>query len=83
MSTCVISALKGEEIVGTFYKKELQKTNEKEFRIEKYWNKKVINYISDEKVIIIHLILIVGLIEMILLYKNELSSTFRTKKKLN
>ena len=35
MSTCVISALKSEEIVGTFYKKELQKTNEKEFRIEK------------------------------------------------
>ena len=26
--------LKGEEIVGTFYKKELQKTNQKEFRIE-------------------------------------------------
>ena len=38
---------------------------------------------SDEKVIIIHLILIVALIKMILLYKNELSSTFRTKKKLN
>ena len=35
MSTCVISALKGEEIVGTFYKKELEKTNEKEFRTEK------------------------------------------------
>ena len=25
----------GEEIVETFYKKELQKTNQKEFRIEK------------------------------------------------
>ena len=25
----------GEEIVGTFYEKELQKTNNKEFRIEK------------------------------------------------
>ena len=25
----------GEEIVGTFYEKELQKTNKKEFRIEK------------------------------------------------
>ena len=27
--------LKGEEVIGTFYEKELQKTNEKEFRIEK------------------------------------------------
>ena len=25
----------GEEIAGTFYEKELQKTNKKEFRIEK------------------------------------------------
>ena len=33
--TYVISDLKGEEIVGTFYKKELQKTNQKEFRVEK------------------------------------------------
>ena len=34
---------------------------------------------SDEKVIIIHLILIIGLIKRILLYKNELFSTFRAK----
>ena len=33
--TYVISELNGEEIVGTFYKKELQKTNQKEFRVEK------------------------------------------------
>ena len=33
--TYVISDLKGEEIVGTFYEKELQKTNEEEFRVEK------------------------------------------------
>ena len=33
--TYVIGDLKGEEIVGTFYKKELQKTNQKEFRTEK------------------------------------------------
>ena len=33
--TYVISDLKGEEIVGTFYEKELQKTNQKEFRVEK------------------------------------------------
>ena len=32
--TYVISDLKGEEIVETFYEKELQKTNQKEFRVE-------------------------------------------------
>ena len=32
--TYVINDLNGEEIVGTFYKKELQKTNQKEFIIE-------------------------------------------------
>ena len=31
----VISDLNGEEIVETFYKKELQKTNQKKFRVEK------------------------------------------------
>ena len=38
--TYVISDLDGEEIVGSFYKKELQKTNQKEFRIEKVIKKK-------------------------------------------
>ena len=33
--TYVISDAKGEEIAGMFYEKELQKTNQKEFRIEK------------------------------------------------
>ena len=33
--TYIISDLKGEEIVGTFKNKELQKTNQEEFRIEK------------------------------------------------
>ena len=33
--TYVISELNGEEIVGTFYEKELQKTNQKEFTVEK------------------------------------------------
>ena len=33
--TNVISDINGEEIVGTFYLKELQKTNRKEFRVEK------------------------------------------------
>ena len=38
----LISDLKGEKIFGTFYKKELQKTNQKEFRVEKVI--KAINY---------------------------------------
>ena len=33
--TYVINDLNGEEIIGTFYEKELQKINQKEFRIEK------------------------------------------------
>ena len=36
----VLSDLNGEEIVGTFYEKELQKTNEKEFRVEKVIKRK-------------------------------------------
>ena len=36
----VISDLNSEEIVGTFDKKELQKTNQKEFRIEKVIKRK-------------------------------------------
>ena len=38
--TYVINDLNGEEIIGTFYEKELQKTNQKEFRIEKVISKK-------------------------------------------
>ena len=38
--TNVISDLNGEEIAGSFYEKELQKTNQKEFRIEKVIKKK-------------------------------------------
>ena len=33
--TYVINDLNDEEIIGTFYEKELQKTNQEEFRIEK------------------------------------------------
>ena len=33
--TYVINDLNGEEIMGTFYEKELQKTSQEEFRIEK------------------------------------------------
>ena len=38
--TYVINDLNGEEIFGTFFEKELQKTNQKEFRIEKLINRK-------------------------------------------
>ena len=38
--TYAISDLNGEEITGSFYKKELQKTNQKEFRIEKLLKRK-------------------------------------------
>ena len=38
--TYVISNLDGEEIAGTFYEKELQKTKQKEFRIEKVIKRK-------------------------------------------
>ena len=37
----VINDLNGEEIIGTFYEKELQKTNQEEFRIEKVIRRKV------------------------------------------
>ena len=38
--TYVINDLNGEEIIGTFHEKELQKTNPQEFRIEKVIKKK-------------------------------------------
>ena len=36
----VINDLNGEDVVGTFYDKELQKTKQEEFRIEKVINRK-------------------------------------------
>ena len=39
-STYVINNLNGEEIVGSFYEKELQKTNQKEFTIGKVIKRK-------------------------------------------
>ena len=38
--TYVLNDLNGEEIIGTFYETELQKTDQKEFRIEKVLKKK-------------------------------------------
>ena len=42
--TYVFSDPNGEEIVATFYEKEFQKTNQKEFKVEK-----VINYMLNRK----------------------------------
>ena len=39
-STYVINDLNGEAIIGTFYEKELQKTNQKEFRTKKVIKRK-------------------------------------------
>ena len=62
--TYVINDLNGEEIIGTFYEKELQKTNQEEFRIEKVIKRKGDKIMSNGKGMIIHLI--AGLIKMIL-----------------
>ena len=74
--TYVMSDLNGEKISGSFYEKELQKTSQEKFRMEKVlkgkgdklyvkWKKflkeKVINYMSNVKDTIISLI--VGLIK--------------------
>ena len=40
----MISDLNGKEIMGSFYEKVLQKTNQKEFRIDKVLKGKEINY---------------------------------------
>ena len=56
----MISDLNGEPIFGSFYEKELQKTNQEKFRIEKALKRKG-DKLSNGKGIIIHLI--VGLIK--------------------
>ena len=52
--TYIISNLNWEETVGTFYEKELQKTNQKKFRLEKAIKRKC--DMLNGKVIIICLI---------------------------
>ena len=56
-----------EEIVGTFYEKELQKTNQEEFRIKKVIKKKEMTYMSNGKAMT--MLLTAGLIKKTL-YKN-------------
>ena len=59
----VIRDLNGEEIIGTFYEKELQKTNQQEFRIEKVIKRKGEKLYFKWKSMIVHLI--AGLIKNI------------------
>ena len=64
MDICnTIYYLDGKEAVGMFYAKELQKTNQTEFRIEKVINTKSENFMLSGKVIIINSI--AGLIQNI------------------
>ena len=57
----VISDFKGKEILGTFYRKELQNTKQKKFKVEKVIKgKKAINYMLNGKATIV--LLTVGLI---------------------
>ena len=44
LRTYLIEDLNGEIIIGTFYEKELQKTNQTEFKIQKGNRKKIIYY---------------------------------------
>ena len=67
--TYVISDLNGEEFVGTFYEKELQKTNENENEIKRKGDKLYVEWRGYENSLTIRLI------KVILLYKNELFST--------
>ena len=55
-------------LLELFYEKELQKTSQEKFKIEKVLKRKVINCVSNGKGMII--VLIVGLIKKTL-YKNE------------
>ena len=53
--TYVIIDFNGEEIIVTFYAKELQKTIQNEFSIEEVINEKKVSYMSNEKDMLIHL----------------------------
>ena len=69
--TYVTNNLKGEKIIGTFYEKELPKTDQQEFRVEKIIKKKVTNYMSNGKVMIVHSIS--GLIKKTQINKSHFS----------
>ena len=54
--TYVIEVLNEEEIVRTFYEKELQKTNQTEVRVEKVIKRKTGKFMLSGKIMIIRLI---------------------------
>ena len=54
--THAVNDFNGNEIIGTFYEKQLRKTNQKEFRIEKVIKRKETNYMSNGKDMITQLI---------------------------
>ena len=58
----VISDLNREDIDETFYKKQLRKTNQKEFRVEKVIKRNAINYMLNRKAKIV--LLTLGLIKI-------------------
>ena len=53
--TYVIEELNGKEVVGMFDEKELQNTNQNEFRIKKLIKERVIKYMPNWKAMIIPL----------------------------
>ena len=53
--TYVIEVLNGKEVVGMFDEKELQNTNQNEFRIKKLIKERVIKYMPNWKAMIIPL----------------------------
>ena len=54
--TYVASDINIEEIVEKFFKKELQKSNQKEFRVEKVIREKAVNYMLNGEDLINRLI---------------------------
>ena len=54
--TYVASDMNIEEIVEKFFKKELQKSNQKEFRVEKVIREKAVNYMLNGEDLINRLI---------------------------
>ena len=61
--TYVISNLNDEELVETFYEKELQKQIKKSLKLKKLSKNKVINYMLNGKAMII--LLLLGLIKKV------------------
>ena len=57
----LLVTLKAEKLLEHFTKKNCKKTNQTEFRVEKWWKEKAINYMLNGKATII--LLTVGLIK--------------------